>query len=455
MKRSGLALLWLAAVAQATTQLAVTTTNYEITGGFSTLLAAPPFTVNIDRYTIHSDAVVRAYGQTVCVLNRLQSDNVLSLNAANNYSVLTQFSGGALSNPQDILFTAANRAYLTRYEKTELWIVNPLSGAKLGEISLASYADADGIPEMAQMALVGTRAFVSLQRLDRNNFLQPTGTSALLVLDSAADSVVDVNPATPAIDPVTLSLQNPEWRLRYAPSLQRLVCISPGVFLVEDGGIELVDPFALRSDRVCLSEAALGGDVLDAVIVSPTLGWVLHSDASFNTKLRRFDPSDGSVEAPILSTSGFLLSDLELSPDGRLYIGDRTPAAPGVRIYDAWTGAALGGPIAVGRPPFDLEFVATQPVAGPLARGGAAVFRAYPLPSAGATVLAWHALTPPIGSLRVVDARGRLVRELAWLVLGEQAQAHWDGRDLAGNEVGSGLYYAQADGNIARIVLVR
>jgi hypothetical protein len=53
-------------------------------------------------------------------------------------------------------------------------------------------ADADGLPEMDQMAVVGTRLFVTAQRLDRRRGFASTGPSALVVIDTTTDQVEQV-----------------------------------------------------------------------------------------------------------------------------------------------------------------------------------------------------------------------------------------------------------------------
>ena len=49
-----------------------------------------------------------------------------------------------------------------------------ITGAHTGTVSFAGLADADGIPEIDQLYLFRNYLFVSVQRLDRNNFFGPT-----------------------------------------------------------------------------------------------------------------------------------------------------------------------------------------------------------------------------------------------------------------------------------------
>jgi hypothetical protein len=52
------------------------------------------------------------------------------------------------------------------------------------------------------------------------------------------------------------------------------------------------------------------------------------------------------------------LSDLELNERGEMYVLDRTPAAPGVRVFRAADGVELTKqPLDVGLPPFQVVFL--------------------------------------------------------------------------------------------------
>src|SRR6185369_11683445 len=132
------------------------------------------------------------------VLNRFLADNVQVLTP----KLRTRLQCGTVagSNPHDVVVAepgrrgvAPGKAYVTRYGAKDIWIVDPAARGcrrfKRGSIDLSPWADADGLPEMDQMALVGSRLFVTVQRLDRGRGFAPTGASRLLVIDTASDAV--------------------------------------------------------------------------------------------------------------------------------------------------------------------------------------------------------------------------------------------------------------------------
>ena len=411
-------------------------------------LESPWSTVN-NRYFIHSDAVARRSADTIFVVNRFLSDNILVLNAAANYAVIDQYSTGLNSNPYDIEVVAPGRAYIPRYEETSLWVVEPLHGGLLNSVDLAIFADADGIPEMSQVAAVGTRAFVTIQRLDRlQAYLPPAGGSSIAVIDINSDQIVDANPLTAPLDAIALPVENPTGDLWYDRSVNRLLVVCSGEFLVNDGGLVVVNPFTLQSEGLMSSEAQLGGDLQAARLTNAQVGWAIISDSSFRTSLVRFDVTTGDLIQNVYTSAGFDLSDLEISSSGKLYLSDRTPQNPGVRIYDAFTGASLGGPIATGLPPFDLVLRDDAPE-GPITQAPARrvlELNAWPNPFNPRVSLELRgAQTQAV--LEVVDARGRRLRRLAPRS-GEDGVLlyEWDGTDSGGQAVSSGSYWASVVG---------
>ncbi|MFA6109922.1 MAG: hypothetical protein WDA75_14240 [Candidatus Latescibacterota bacterium] len=166
-------LLTLFAVASTWAQpgLLVVTSDYE--SGSLAYLAPGSLAPQVDLLLINSDAVARYHDGLVYVLNRPPQNNVLVIDPAAPRSPRRNFSTGDGSNPQDIVFTGPGKAYVSRYEMPSLLVVDPRNGSVLGEVDLSPFADADGIPEASDMALIGTRLYVACQRLDRNGSWGP------------------------------------------------------------------------------------------------------------------------------------------------------------------------------------------------------------------------------------------------------------------------------------------
>jgi len=304
---------------------------------------------------IHSDAVVRAAGGLAYVVNRFLADNLEILDPARNFATVLQCSTGAASNPHDVAVVAPHKAYVTRYGKSELWIVDPGASScdrfHIGTIDLGPYADADGLPEMSQMAVVADRLFVTLEWLDRGQRFAPAGRSRLAVIDLTTDTVVGV---------VLLTGENAfgdASGIGREPGTGKLVVAEVGnIYRTGDGGLERVDPFTLTAEGFFITEDDLGGNVTDFVLVSPTKAYaVLGTDALKNV-LVTFDPTTRAVRR--LLTTDQYLPDIALAPDGTLWLADQSLPAPGIRIFDPTDDRQLTArAIAVGLPPFSMAFV--------------------------------------------------------------------------------------------------
>ena len=337
-------------------QAIITTTDYS-SGSFSSLDLSTNTATN-DHLTIHSDAVVRTYRDKVYIINRLGQDNVLVLDHSDLKTPLTQYSTGNGSNPHDMAFVSEEKAYISRYGQTQLLIVNPVTGDLLGEVELSVFADADGLPEVSQLALYNNYLFVACQRLDRDNGWVPTDVSVIAVVDVLTDQVVDVDANTAGVQGIVMASKNPagavqrgnKWFLSAVNTFDDLT----------DGGIEVIDLANLRSDGVVLGEMALGGNLSSMAMVSDDEGYVVVLDASFVNVVKRFGLATQSVSAGLSGLSGGFVPSLGVF-GGRLYVLDGgsfvDPTSAGVKVYDVKTDQPVAGPISTGLLPGSIAFV--------------------------------------------------------------------------------------------------
>jgi hypothetical protein len=268
----------------------------------------------------------------------------------------------------------------------------------------------------------------------------------LAVIDIATESLVDTNPDTPEVDGIPLQLRNPFWRMEWAfvDGAFKVLVNCPGDYGVDDGGIEIVDPYAYQSEGILVSDADLGGDVLDFQIMGTTIGWAITNNTSFQTALVQFDPTTAQVSQTVLTSAGFDLVDLEMSFDGRLFVGDRDAGNPGIRIYDPVGGSLLAGPLDTGLPPFDLALLDEIPVDAPQPRL-ASRLSASPNPFNPRVEIR---LEPAflVLDLEILDLRGRRVARLSGARDGAGTSWIWDGTNARGESVASGAYFARAIG---------
>lgn len=413
-----------------------------------------------DVSSAHSDARVRGYDGKVFIVNRFGADNVTVLDAA-TFAFVRQFSVGNGANPYDIAFASPTKAYVTRYESSDLWIVNPSTGAHTGTVSLAALADADGVPEMDRLHRVGPLLFVSLQRVDRNAGFQPTDSSLVAVIDTRTDALVDCDPIAPGTQGILLARTNPVTPFVLDVPRSRLYLGCAGAYGVADGGIVAIEPATLRSGGVVASEDSLGGDVLDLAWAGDDRAFAIVSDAGFNTSLIRWSPVTRTALATLYAPGGFTLSDMEVTPDStQVWACNSSFGSPGVRVFSALTGSPIGTPLVCTLPPQGIVFDVASSVDVPLHSPGGRLAMAAPSPNParGAVRCAFTLSRAGDASLEVLDVAGRRVRE--WSLRGLASGPHtitWDASDETGLPVPSGLYRVRvrADGeSLSRSLVV-
>jgi hypothetical protein len=333
----------------------VVTTDFE-TGVLASVGVAGAHKVGHPDATIHSDAIVRVAGGMVFVLNRFLGDNVQRLDSKTLRTQL-QCTTGTASNPADLVVLTPDKAYVTRYDRPELWIVDPSARDcehfRRGTIDLSPFADADGLPEMSQMAVADGHVFVAVQRLDRTRGFRATGPGRLVVIDPVADVVTG---------DITLHGSNPfgdATGILHEPGTGKLVIASASdIYQVGDGGLERIDPVTLAADGFFfVDENQLGGNVLDFVLLSPTQGFAVIQDAALKNRLIAFDPSGVTPPRDLFVRDAYL-PDLVVGPDGLLWLADQSLPDPGFRFFDPSTGTQVRKrALAVGLPPFSIGFV--------------------------------------------------------------------------------------------------
>ncbi|NIO02235.1 MAG: T9SS type A sorting domain-containing protein [Candidatus Latescibacteria bacterium] len=425
----------------------ITTTDFS-SGSASVIWLDGSYTVEKNVVSLHSDAVARYYDGLIYAVNRLGADNIHVLDPNNNFATVLQFSVGNGSNPSDIAFVSKTKAYVSRYDSTHIWVVNPSTGAKIGSIDLSSLADADGLPEMDRLCIFEKHLFITIQRLDRNNYWVPVGTSYIAVVDVDADTLVDTDPVTPGKQSIPLAGTNPFSDLKINPYKGTLYVSCVGYWGIQDCGIEMVDPGAFHTLGYTLTEASSGGDINDMEIVAPDKGYAIITNASFHNILISFDQETGIVTDTLYAPGDYVLHDIEKAPTGELFLADGTLTNPGVRVYDIATNMqVLPGPIDVGLLPFDITFSVNIPsgmaINPPFV---ASMGQNFPNPFNPSTTIPFTLAKEITVKLSIYDVTGRHVRT----ILNERRPAgdhlvHWDGRDEASRILPSGVYFARLE----------
>lgn len=299
--------------------------------------------------SLTADPVVRYDGANLWVLERFGADKLHVLDPANGWAEKFAVQLDAGANPQDVV-VKDDKAYVTQYGLSELLVVNTADGAIAKKIDLSAFADDDGIPEMAALALAGDKLFVALQRLDQANGFVASNTSYVVVIDTASDSIVDVDAATPEADGIELPYANPTTGFITARIGGREVLLigCSGNWDDTDGGLAYIDPLALTA-AAGISEATFGGEISGLATDSEGRTVVLVGDANFVHTASYFDISTGTKNGNVLQgfdqddvgaiafdSSGDIFAlvggALRVHDPGITIIGDYSFALPGVSM---------------------------------------------------------------------------------------------------------------------------
>ena len=442
------------------------TTDYSVSGQVSTVDVVPPWSVDAGVAGVHSDADARYHDGLVYVVNHLYGDNIQVLDPELDFATIRQFSVGPGSNPQDIVFASSSRAYVSRYESTWLYEVDPMAGTVTDSVDLSTFADADGIPEMAGMALLNDLLFVAIQRIDRALYWTPVPPSYLAVIDTDTNELIDVDPGTPGVQGIELTGTNPYTEVLVDEPEGVIYVGESGHWGTLDGGIEAVDPVALSALGFVSTEAQLGGDLYDFTL--PAEGRA-HAVVSVSTPdweqfCVSFDWETGVKLQDVWRPGGYDVMDIEAhAGSAQLFLSDRTYTNPGVRVFDTRDDAQLtSSPLDVGLPPDDLLVIGDSVASAPSTGGSELTVElaACPNPFAPGGGLE---LTLS-GEVRVrVDAytvAGRRVRTLYdGIAPAGTTRIAWDGRDEEGHPLAGGVYFVKATSTLAvatsRLVFVR
>ena len=173
------------------------------------------------------------------------------------------------------------------------------------------------------------------------------------MIDSITDRIVSV---------ITLNGKDPASEFQFSPNLNRILISSVGDLAVIDDGIEAINPDTNTVDpQFAVSEATMGGDITEFVIVSRTKGFAIVSDANFAHSLITFDPSSGQRLHTIVGPLNVLMPHLAINSRNEVYVAviDTQIATSGLRIFDAGTDNEITTtPLNVGQfPPAFTVFI--------------------------------------------------------------------------------------------------
>jgi hypothetical protein len=352
------------------------TVNTDYSTGSMSLINSADCSISTSlKGTISGDPAVRSFNGYIYVINR-SADNIMRINPSDNNSVAAQESTGTGSNPHDICVVNSSKAYVTRYNANELWIVDPLTLKKTNEISLASYAPVNaGNPSMDMMYYDSARSllFIALQRFSsKSGWTWTLDTySSVIVIDTTTDTVkkeiklswtifgIETNATNPYSD--FASIPSASWQPTSADNHDHLFISCVGYQGTVDCGIIAIDPVTLECETgYVVSEQDHSSDIMSMSTKGTELYAITQNSSWMNTVYRI------SLETKSITQvqSEGKYPSMALYTDGKLYVCDNSISTPGIRIFDTSNSdkAINSSPISTetsgkGLPPFSITLI--------------------------------------------------------------------------------------------------
>ncbi len=287
----------------------------------------------------------------------------ITLIRPDDWTVQRVYALGAGSGPQDVAVVGPRTAYVTRAGSTRLLRLDLETGATAETADFAPFADADGNPDMARMAVHAGRVFVQLQRFNTSTYTYAL-PSYLAVVDAAGGELIDADPVAAGVQPIDLAGRAPRGRMHVQSDERRLVVSASGDFW-DAGGIEVIDLDGLQTLGLALREedGQTGADLGAFTMVSPLRGFLVYStDLALSSHLRPFT-LDGGVDpgADLYVVVDYFVPTIVHEPhDDRLFLPTAEGQVRGVHVFDGQSGERLtSAPIATPGVPTDVALFYT------------------------------------------------------------------------------------------------
>jgi DNA-binding beta-propeller fold protein YncE len=319
--------------------------------GTLSVLSLPSRTVfqNVLPGAVSGDPVVRKIGAKLYIVNRFGENNVTIVDPSQElWRVERQFSTGEGTNPQDVALVGT-KLYVVTADAPDLqiWDLATTSSTPSKTISLASL-DVDGNPDANSIYVVGTRAFVTLDLLDRSGeFPTARGEGKVAIIDTATDTLTATT--------LTLNYANPYGFLTQVGN--ELLVPSLADFSGFSGCVERIGTSGTPSVSGCLVENTdLGNYTVSSIAVTADQQVFLAVSAYDVTlmeqtaTIRKLGAGGGLDPANVTPTTQ-TPSDVAYAPGVNLVVySDRESG--GLRVWDVAANAEVTtGALAIGLAP--------------------------------------------------------------------------------------------------------
>lgn len=312
-----------------------------------------------------TDYTLTSYGSDVYHIGRFTIDTIAKYNSESPdeqiYSYSTNGEGETgSSNPYNLVFANADKAYLIRYGSAKVWIVNPnatdSSEFKIGELDLTDYIPENNssTPRPSAGVVVDGKLYISMQRLSDS---WAPNTAYVAVYDVATDTEIETNhTADDEVKGIKLNGQNPlEHNIKAA--FGDVYVTSRSAYGNTDLSLSMIEK--IETSDYSTSTVVSAADIADnteafitsSEIVSTTKGYFVASKAGYNddgvwtttSGLFEFNPTTGAiVNSNIAETGNEEISFISVDDSSFLWVSTINPSTPGIDVINTNTNEKEG-----------------------------------------------------------------------------------------------------------------
>lgn len=277
------------------TRAAVTTVSDDYASGVLAVIDLARWTVEDNITTVPTDNGLVSHNGNLYLLGRFGYDFVRVYGAGNLAVPSAEFSVGDGANPNDVR-ECGGKVFITRYGLAELSVYDPTTWLLSGVVDLSGFADADGIPEMANLVEGPGLLYVSMHNLDQDNGWVPAG-GTVAAIDCATGSVTD------------------SWDVSPNPSIQQWpgrpdLLVTTGVYYNADYSVALDGALSTLNVNTgdvtpILTEAELGENIVGIRMVDSLHGLMLTSNEAGEYSAWCINPDNGE-KSRIFTTQSYI-----------------------------------------------------------------------------------------------------------------------------------------------------
>jgi hypothetical protein len=322
------------------------TVNTDYTTGSMSLINGTDFSVSTSLAgTISGDPVVRMFNGSIYVINRT-AGNIMRILPESNNTVTAQESMGEKSNPHDICVVSSSKAYVTRYDDPDLWIIDPTTLKYINSISLADYSPSGASnPSMDSMYFDSARSllYISLQRYSvKSGYTWTLDTySSVIVINTQTDKIIKEIQLNWTDSGNVINARNPYTSFSYASASSwqpattdghnHILISCVGEWGVSDGGLIAIDLETSECEPgYIIDETSAGGDIT-AIDIKGSSVYAIMQDSSWVTGIMSY--ALDSKKKSSIGVSGSYPA-LAIGDDGKLFVCDNSSKNPCIRVFD-------------------------------------------------------------------------------------------------------------------------